>query len=150
MSITAVLYFKSGRFHDGSAPSSVDPEGRFLFCRNFPKMVDILDESARTLGVTQPSQFIWDNPLYSEGELDKLSEAEIQELKRRYDAMAKWIPIGQGIETFGALTLRHELSPEEGKPSEREYYIAFEVACFHAALREAAISGEQAFHIQCY
>ena len=151
MSVVAVLYFRSGVVHDGSAPRPVDPKGRFVFGRSFPKMIDTLDESARELGVPEPSQFVWDNPPYEQGELDKLSEEEFQELQQKSDAMAKWIPIQQGIKTFGALASRHmleKLSPDESEPTEPEYYVAFEVACYHAALEEAAKRGEQGFHIQ--
>jgi len=153
MSVEAELYFKSGKCEDRSAPRAVDPEGRFVFGRNLPKMIDILDESARELGIIEPSHFVWHNPLYDEGELDKLSEEEFQALERKCEAMAKWIPINQGIQTFKALASRHKwkkLSTEESEPTEREYCVAFEVTCFYEALKEASQRGEQGFHIQIY
>ena len=151
MSVVAVLHFSSGMDHDGSAPRTVDPEGRFEFGRNFPKMIDALDESARGLGITEPSQFVWENPFYEEEGLDELSEEGFEELQQRCDAMAKWIPIQEGIKTFEALASCHKLkklSPHQSEPTEPEYYIAFEVACYKAALEEAAMQGEQGFHIQ--
>jgi hypothetical protein len=152
MSVAATLYFKSGTFHDGSAPSKVDPEGRFVFGRNLPKMLDHLDDSARDLGVAEVSQFVWQNPLYDEGGLDELSEEEFQQLQQKCDATAKWIPIERGLQTFNALASRHKLNrlrAEETEPTQPEYFVAFEIACFQAALEEAASRGERAFHIQC-
>jgi len=151
MSVAAELCFDSGKVHERSAPQAVDPEGRFVFGHNLPRMIDALDESARVLGVTEPSQFVWHNPLYDEGGLDKLSEKEFQELEEKCNAMAKWISIEQGIQTFHALAMNHKLqkmAPDESEPTDQAYYLAFEVACYLEALKEASSSGEKRFHIQ--
>ncbi|MEM7626706.1 MAG: hypothetical protein AAF333_14015 [Planctomycetota bacterium] len=128
----------------------MDPEAEYVFGRNLPRMLDLLDESARSLGVTEPSRFIWHNPMDDEGKLDQISEAEFEALERKHEATKFWVPLDEGIQTFRSLGSRHELSPEFGTPNDQEYYIAFEVACFREALLEADAAGETGFHIQCY
>ncbi len=93
------MYFESGRVHDGSAPHSIDPEGKYRFGYNLPRMIDVLDESEAKLGVTKPSRFVWGNPLDDEGELDKLTDAELEKLKSMCEATKFWVPIELGIIT---------------------------------------------------
>jgi len=150
MSYAAALYFKSRRSHSNAAPGSVYPKGKFTFGQNFPRMIDLLDQSARELGVPEPSRFIWHDPLDDEGELDKLSSEEFEVIRRKHNGTMFWIPIEIGIKTFASLALRHKLSLRGGNLTEQEYYIAFEIACFQNALQDAVAEGEEAFHIQCF
>ncbi len=150
MSYVATLYFKSGRVRHHDAPPSVDPDGRFNFGENFPRFVNLLDQTARQLHVTEPSQFIWSNPLSDEGELAALTNDQFNALKNKHDATMIWIPIEDGILTFQALSSRFELHAECYEDADDEYYISFEVACFRDALLDAQREGEKAFHIQCY
>jgi hypothetical protein len=150
VSYEATLHFKSGRVHGQQAPRSVDPEGAFTFGRAFPHLIEQMDRSARELGVAEPSRFVWHDPMHDEGGLDKLSAEAFEALQRKHDATKFWVPLDEGIRTFAALAGRHELRPEYGTLTDLEHALAFEGVCFHAALREAAETGEEAFHIQCY
>ena len=149
MSYEALIFFKSGRCYGERAPRAADPAGRSTFGRNFPRLLDVMDRSARELGVKEPSRFIWHDPMMDEGELDKLSAEEFAALNKRHHATIFWVPLRTGIQTFEALARRHELDPESGPPTEAERYLAFEVACFAAALKEAVADGEYGFNIQC-
>jgi len=150
MSCEALIYFKSGRVRGSQAPCSVDPVGAFRFGHAFPRLIGQMDRSARELGVAEPSRFVWHDPIDDEGELDKVSAGEFEALRRKHEATKFWVPLDEGIRTFAALAGRHELRPEFGTPTDLEHALAFEVACFHAALRDAAAEGEDAFHVQCY
>ncbi len=150
MSCEATLYFKSGRVCDKAAPHSVDPDGKFVFGRNFPRLVDLMDQSARELGVVEPSQFVWHNPLFDEGELDKISNEQLEAIKKKHEATMLWIPLAVGINTFEALASRDKFLPEHDTLIAPAYYLSFEVTCYRVALEEAAKEGEEAFHIQCY
>jgi len=113
-------------------------------------MIDELDGTATKLSVSVPSGFVWHNPMDDEGELDKISSDEFAALELKHNATRFWIPLEAGINTFSTLSSRYSLRGDYGDLSEREDFIAFEVACFRDALVEAVSEGEEAFHIQCY
>ncbi|TWT66859.1 hypothetical protein Pla123a_45570 [Posidoniimonas polymericola] len=150
MPVSAVLTFQSGETPGHDAPRSVDPGGKYTFGDNFPKMIDQLDESARQLGVPEPSSFIWYNPLLSEGELNKLTSEEFKTLEAKCNATAFWAPMEKGIATFKALVDKYPLYSYLNEEDGTRYFIAFEVACYHAVLVEAAENGETGFHLEIY
>ena len=80
MSYEATIYFKNSGARGHAAPQSVDPKGEFVFGGNFPRLIESMDQSARELGVAEPSQFVWSNQLDDEGELDQLGAEQFAEI----------------------------------------------------------------------